>query len=84
MYTVDTEQNLLFTGTPEELYNIRRLFAVMGMHPVGYYDLSAAGVPVHSTAFRSLDDYSLNQSPFRVFTSLLRLELLNDKELREK
>lgn len=71
-------------GTPEELYNIRRLFAVMGMHPVGYYDLSAAGVPVHSTAFRSLDDYSLNQSPFRVFTSLLRLELLNDKELREK
>ena len=23
-------------------------FAVMGMHPVGYYDLSVAGVPVHA------------------------------------
>lgn len=71
-------------GTPEELYNMRRLFAVMNMEPVGYYDLSAAGVPVHSTAFRSLDDYSLNQSPFRVFTSLLRLELVDDRDLREK
>ena len=39
-------------GTAEELAMLRRLFAVMGMHPVGYYDLSEAGVPVHSTAFR--------------------------------
>ncbi|KAI5727594.1 hypothetical protein M8J77_004361 [Diaphorina citri] len=71
-------------GTPEELYNIRRLFSVMNMHPVGYYDLTTAGVPVHSTAFRSIDAYALNQSPFRVFTSLLRLELIEDKDLREK
>ena len=27
-------------GTPEELSTIRRLFMVMGMVPVGYYDLS--------------------------------------------
>ncbi|MDA4629856.1 DUF1338 family protein, partial [Escherichia coli] len=39
-------------GTPEELSMLRRVFAVMGMYPVGYYDLSEAGVPVHSTAFR--------------------------------
>ncbi|KEZ73544.1 hypothetical protein C5I_0112885, partial [Pseudomonas syringae pv. syringae FF5] len=40
-------------GTAQELATLARLFAVMGMQPVGYYDLSAAGVPVHSTAFRA-------------------------------
>lgn len=69
-------------GKPEELYNMRRLFAVMGMHPVGYYDLSVAGVPVHSTAFRPIDDEALKRNPFRVFTSLLRLELIEDEALR--
>lgn len=39
-------------GTAEELSMIRRVFAVMGMYPVGCYDLSTAGVPVHSTAFQ--------------------------------
>ena len=39
-------------GTARELSQARRIFAVMGMRPVGYYDLSVAGVPVHSTAFR--------------------------------
>jgi uncharacterized glyoxalase superfamily metalloenzyme YdcJ len=69
-------------GTAEELSLMRRAFAVMGMHPVGYYDLAAAGVPVHSTAFRPLDLAALTRSPFRVFTSLLRLELIEDAELR--
>src|SRR5690606_8028000 len=32
-------------GTPAELAMMRRVFAVMGMFPVGYYDLSVAGVP---------------------------------------
>ncbi len=71
-------------GKAEELATMRRLFAVMGMHPVGYYDLAPAGVPVHSTAFRALSDSALNQSPFRVFTSLLRLDLITDKALREQ
>ncbi|MBT8764543.1 2-oxoadipate dioxygenase/decarboxylase HglS [Metapseudomonas boanensis] len=70
-------------GTAEELATIRRLFAVMGMQPVGYYDLSPAGVPVHSTAFRAVHESSLQVSPFRVFTSLLRLELIENPELRE-
>lgn len=69
-------------GTAAELFNMRRLFAVMGMDPVGYYDLSMAGVPVHSTCFRPVDEASLNINPFRVFTSLLRLELIEDEGLR--
>jgi len=69
-------------GTAQELCTLRRLFAVMGMQPVGYYDLSVAGVPVHSTAFRPVDGESLNRNPFRVFTSLLRLELIEDEALR--
>lgn len=69
-------------GTAQELATLRRLFAVMGMEPVGYYDLSVAGVPVHSTAFRPVSDAALQANPFRVFTSLLRLELITDSDLR--
>ncbi|KMO31600.1 hypothetical protein VQ03_26910 [Methylobacterium tarhaniae] len=71
-------------GTAEELSTIRRLFAVMGMAPVGYYDLSVAGVPVHSTAFRPVRDENLAKNPFRVFTSLLRLDLIEDPKLRDE
>ncbi|WP_404376296.1 VOC family protein [Vreelandella aquamarina] len=71
-------------GLPEELSLLRRMFAVMGMQPVGYYDLAAAGVPVHSTAFRPVDDEALKRNPFRVFTSLLRLELIENPQLREQ
>ncbi|OHV78364.1 VOC family protein [Ensifer sp. LCM 4579] len=69
-------------GTPAELSMMRRVFAVMGMYPVGYYDLSTAGVPVHSTAFRPVGEASLKRNPFRVFTSLLRLDLIADETLR--
>lgn len=71
-------------GTAQELSTMRRLFAVMGMHPVGYYDLSEAGVPVHSTAFRPVDGEALSRNPFRVFTSLLRLDLIADAALRRE
>lgn len=71
-------------GTAAELSIMRRLFAVMGMFPVGYYDLAPSGVPVHSTAFRAIDSLSLNKSPFRVFTSLLRLDLINDEALKQE
>ncbi|MGC1860144.1 MAG: VOC family protein [Methylocystis sp.] len=69
-------------GTPEELSTIRRLFMVMGMVPVGYYDLSVSGIPVHSTAFRPTSEEALRRNPFRVFTSLLRLDLIEDEEVR--
>ena len=71
-------------GTAEELATLCRMFAIMGMEPVGYYDLSVANVPVHSTAFRPVDDAALQRNPFRIFTSLLRLELIDDPNLRQK
>lgn len=71
-------------GTAEELATLRRMFAIMGMYPVSYYDLSQAGVPVHSTAFRPIDDAALARNPFRIFTSLLRAELIENRALRER
>jgi uncharacterized glyoxalase superfamily metalloenzyme YdcJ len=38
-------------GTALELSTLRRMFAIMGMYPVSYYDLSQAGFP--STRRRS-------------------------------
>lgn len=70
-------------GTKDELNTIRRIFAIMGMFPVGYYDLSVANIPVHSTAFRPISKISLSKNPFRIFTSLLRLELIDDDDLRQ-
>jgi uncharacterized glyoxalase superfamily metalloenzyme YdcJ len=71
-------------GTAEELSLMRRLFAVMGMAPVGYYDLGVAGLPVHSTAFRPIDNSELSACAFRVFCSLLRIDLIADVELRTR
>ncbi len=71
-------------GTEHELLTMRRLFAVMDMHPVGYYDLSIAGIPVHSTAFRPIEKKALSSNPFRIFTSLLRIELIEDNTLRQQ
>ncbi|KAI5450968.1 hypothetical protein NCC49_002461 [Naganishia albida] len=70
-------------GNPSELATLRRLFALMAMHPVNYYDLSIAGLPVHATAFRPISAESLAVNPFRVFTSLLRMELITDPRVRE-
>jgi len=63
-------------GTADELNLIGRVFAVLGLYPVSYYDLSVAGLPIHSTAFRPITEDALKISPFRMFTSLLRLDLL--------
>lgn len=77
----DERHGAIRLGTPAELRMIRRVFAVMGMFPVGYYDLSVAGIPVHSTAFRPVGATALSRNPFRVFTSLLRLDLVADRAL---
>ncbi|MFI8849735.1 2-oxoadipate dioxygenase/decarboxylase family protein [Streptomyces sp. NPDC053499] len=61
-------------GTPRELGQVARVFAALGMHPVGFYDLreaAASAVPVVSTAFRPVDGDELARNPFRVFTSML-------------
>jgi uncharacterized glyoxalase superfamily metalloenzyme YdcJ len=71
-------------GSAQELNTLRQLFAIMGMYPVGYYDLAPAGVPVHSTAFRPVEGDALRRNPFRLFTSLLRLELIEDRAMRQR
>lgn len=61
-------------GTPAELRQVARIFAALGMRPVGFYDLreaAASAVPVVSTAFRPVDGEELARNPFRVFTSML-------------
>ncbi|WKT42107.1 hypothetical protein QSH57_006913 [Fusarium oxysporum f. sp. vasinfectum] len=64
-------------GSEEELQVIKRLFAIFGMHPVGYYDLQVVNFPLHATAFRPISEESLAKNPFRVFTSVLRKDLLS-------
>ncbi len=71
-------------GTANDLSTIARVFDQLGMEPVGYYDLSVAGLPIHSTAFRPVTAKGLEESPFRMFTSLLRPELIDDSSLREE
>lgn len=70
-------------GTPQELHTVRRIFALMGMHPVGYYDLAVANLPMHATCFRPISSASLEANPFRVFTTLLRPDLLTSTTARE-
>ena len=70
-------------GTPKELETIRAVFGILGLFPVGYYDLSIAGLPIHATCFRPITQRGLHKNPFRVFTSLLRPELIEDTNARE-
>ncbi|KAK8062692.1 hypothetical protein PG997_014789 [Apiospora hydei] len=67
-------------GLPTELRTVRRIFAVLGMYPVGYYDLSVAGLPMHATCFRPITSKSLARNPFRIFTTLLRPELVKSED----
>lgn len=69
-------------GTPRELRTVRRIFALLGMRAVGYYDLSVAGLPMHATCFRPTSTISLERNPFRVFTTLLRPEPLKSGRAR--
>ncbi|KAK3402694.1 hypothetical protein B0T20DRAFT_474479 [Sordaria brevicollis] len=70
-------------GTIQEMRQISRLFAIMGMHPVGYYNLEMVGFPLHGTAFRPTSEESLRRNPFRVFTTVLRPDLIVSPTVRE-
>ncbi|ETS84094.1 hypothetical protein PFICI_02119 [Pestalotiopsis fici W106-1] len=72
-------------GTAEEMKAMARFLAVMGMQPVGYYDLAQppAHLPIHATCFRCTDLESLSVNPFRLFVSVLRPECISVK-LRSK
>ncbi|KAK9770961.1 putative 2-oxoadipate dioxygenase/decarboxylase [Seiridium cardinale] len=67
-------------GTPEEMGTMTRFLAIMGMQPVGYYDLTQppARLPIHATCFRCLDLDSLSVNPFRLFVSLLCPESISE------
>ena len=78
----DERHGAIRVGTADELAWLGRIFAIMGMFPVSYYDLGSAGIPVHSTAFRPIERSALAANPFRVFTSLLRLDLIEDEDIR--
>ncbi len=80
----DQRHGAIRLGKASELAMMRRIFEIMGMYPVGYYDLSVSNVPVHATAFRAVDAQSIRNNPFRVFTSLLRLDLIKNRSLRDK
>jgi uncharacterized glyoxalase superfamily metalloenzyme YdcJ len=69
-------------GTAQEIRDMARFLNIMGMRPVGYYDLSIAGLPIHATCFRCLDLESLNQNPFRLFVSVLRQNFLTSNKHR--
>ncbi len=69
-------------GSLAELKTMARFFRILGMHPVGYYDLGPAGLPVQSTAFRPITPAALAANPFRMFTSVLNLEGIADEKLR--
>lgn len=77
-------------GREDEMALMADFFAVLGMRPVGFYDLSAAGAkaqPVISTAFRPVKAAAIEASPFRVFCSLLRPEderFFDDAESRRR
>lgn len=65
-------------GTSQEFRTVKRIFYVLGMQAVDYYDLSVAGLPMHATCFRPTNTKSLEANPFRVFTTLLRPNLIQD------
>ncbi|MCJ9733682.1 class I SAM-dependent methyltransferase, partial [Bradyrhizobium sp. PRIMUS42] len=50
-------------GRADELFNMRRIFAVMGMHPIGYYDLSLAGVLATEAALMGAEVDAIDISP---------------------
>ncbi|PVH98529.1 DUF1338 domain protein [Periconia macrospinosa] len=70
-------------GTPYELRTVRRMCAILGMYPIGYYDLSPAGLPMHATCFRPKSKSALMKNPFRIFTTLLRPDFISDGEAKE-
>lgn len=70
-------------GTDTEMNSMARMLAVMGMYPTGFYDLGEAGLPILATCFRPHTEAELAVSPFRIFTSLLQLNLITSPEIRD-
>jgi uncharacterized glyoxalase superfamily metalloenzyme YdcJ len=80
---VQEHHGAIRVGNAQELNKMSRLFNVMDMKPVNYYDLSVAGLPVHSTAFRDISKEGLQENSFRVFCSMLREDMISE-DVRQK
>jgi uncharacterized glyoxalase superfamily metalloenzyme YdcJ len=70
-------------GTAAEFAVLAKIFVLLGMSPVGFYDLSDCGLPIQATAFRPIGEGALQRNPFRVFTSLLQPDLIPDAQSRD-
>lgn len=60
---------------PQELNTIAKVFRIMAMFPVDFYDLTKSGAkrqPVISTSFRPISLEEIEKSSFRMFVSLLQ------------
>ncbi len=44
--------------------------------------MGGCGLPIHATAFRAVGVTELVKNPFRIFCSLLRMDLINDSQTR--
>lgn len=63
---------------PSFIFDMRMLTRGFGV----IADLTVAGLPMHACAFRPLDTADLLFNPFRVFCSIIRMDLL-EQDARE-
>lgn len=72
-------------ASPQELLEITKIYEVLDMVPVGFYNLGATGgaAPVIATAGRPKDLEGKDVNPFRVFTSVLDIEALDWDKLSD-
>ncbi|KAJ3518552.1 hypothetical protein NM208_g14478 [Fusarium decemcellulare] len=71
-------QGAIRLGTPQELHIISRVFGPIWACHLVDTDLSSTGIPLHATAFRPTTAEALSINPFRVFTTVLRVDMLSE------
>lgn len=57
----------------EDLEWLRRIFAIIGLFPVGFYQLGSPDFPLPSTLFRPLQHEAIRRQPFRILLSVRNL-----------
>lgn len=75
---LEEKHGAIRVSTPEEMRLFSRIFKLMGMYPVEFYDLTPMGIPMIATAFRPIDA-SIEQSAFRMFTSMLHPDFIPEE-----
>lgn len=75
---LEEKHGAIRVSTPQEMRLFARIFKLFGMYPVEFYDLTSLGIPMIATAFRPIDS-SIEQSAFRMFTSMLHPDYIPDE-----